>query len=143
MKKALNMNDDDTPSKRVVFVRQSRLEKSSRQISFSVLDQSNGSNVGNVQDLQAGLRKQTVHVTNRPARYPPTGVWPFELRADMVAALLDFETTRQLCAAIAADCAPRPGAVRKMGGQIDVVWSQESVREFIFARHHAGRKIEV
>lgn len=137
------MSDADALRRQPVFVRQTRLKGSSKRDAFVIVDQSSLANGKSVQDIYASLRKHTIHVTNRPARYPPTGVWPFELRADMVAALLDFETTRQLCAAIAADCAPRPGAVRKMGGQIDVVWSQESVREFIFARHRAGGKIEV
>jgi len=88
-----------------------------------------------VQDLRAGLRKQTVRVTNRRARFPPTGVWPFELRADMVAALLDFDTTRQLCKAIADGTAPRPGAARGRGAELEVVWSREAVRAFVAARH--------
>lgn len=88
-----------------------------------------------VQDVRAGLRKQIVRVTNRPARFPPTGVWPFELRADMVAALLDFDTTRQLCKAIAHGTAPRPGAVRGRGAELEVVWSREAVRAFVAARH--------
>jgi hypothetical protein len=88
-----------------------------------------------VQDLHAGLRKQPIRVVNRPARYPPTGIWPFELRADMVAALLDFETTRQLCRAIAAGSAPKPGSVRGGGSSLEVVWSLEAVRAFVLARH--------
>jgi hypothetical protein len=76
-------------------------------------------------------------MTNRPARFPPTGVWPFELRADMVAALLDFETTRQLCKAIADGTAPRPGAIRGRGVELEVVWSREAIRVFVAARHRA------
>lgn len=78
---------------------------------------------------------RNVRVTNRPARFPPTGVWPLEMRADMVAALLDFKTTHQLCAAIAANCAPRPTALRITGNNRELVWSREAVAHFVNQRH--------
>lgn len=89
-----------------------------------------------VQEVNVGSRQLSIRVTNRPARYPKNGLWPFELRADMVAALLDFETTRQLCKAIAAGNAPRPGATRGSGNSLEVVWSLEAVKAFVAARHH-------
>lgn len=95
-----------------------------------------------VQDVRAGLRKQLIRVTNRPARLPKHGHWPFELRADMVAALLDFETTRQLCKAIAVGAAPRPGAVRGTGASREVVWSLEAVRTFVAMRHSVQNQSE-
>jgi hypothetical protein len=87
-----------------------------------------------VQDLDAGGR-QLVRVTNRPARHPRNGLWPLELRADTLAALLDFETTRELCKAIAAGTAPRPSAVRVVGGSKEAVWSLAAVRRFVALRH--------
>lgn len=62
-------------------------------------------------------------------------MWPLELRADMLAALLDYETTRQLCKAIATGAAPRPGAVRPMGGSLEVTWSLAAVQRFLAQRH--------
>ncbi len=88
-----------------------------------------------VQDLDAGYGRQVVRIVNRPARYPKDGVWPLELRADMLAALLDFDTTRQLCKAIAAGTAPKPGAVRLVGRSTELVWSLAAVRRFVAARH--------
>ena len=99
------------------------------------LETSHSTGKHDVQRLNVGLRKQAVRVTNRPARYPPHGVWPFELRADMVAALLDFETTRQLCRAIGEGNAPRPRAVRGTGASVEVVWSLDAVKAFVAARH--------
>ncbi|MFB9268027.1 hypothetical protein ACFFWD_33670 [Bradyrhizobium erythrophlei] len=119
---------------RPCFQRQARIGRQASGPAFSVCAAASGSAKG-VQDVHAGLRKQTVRVTNRPARFPPSGAWPFELRADMVAALLDFDTTRQLCKAIADGTAPRPGAVRGRGARLEVVWSREAVRAFVVARH--------
>jgi hypothetical protein len=110
------------------------MERQGRGSSFSV-EPASSSTANSVQNVRAGLLKQTM--TNRPARFPPTGVWPFELRADMVAALLDFETTRQLCKAIADGTAPRPGAIRGRGVELEVVWSREAIRVFVAARHRA------
>lgn len=119
---------------RPCFRRQARMGPPATGVAFSVKPSSSDT-TRNVQDVRAGLRKQNVRVKNRPARFPPAGVWPFELRADMVAALLDFDTTRQLCKAIADGTAPRPGAVRGHGTGLEVVWSRDAVRAFVAARH--------
>jgi hypothetical protein len=119
---------------RPCFRRQARAKRQADGSAFSV-EPVAAESAKSVQDVRAGLRKQTIRVTNRPARFPPTGVWPLELRADMVAALLDFDTTRQLCKAIADGTAPRPGAVRGRGTELEVVWSREAVRDFVAARH--------
>jgi hypothetical protein len=116
------------------FRRQARMGHRPCDPAFSA-EPGSADSAKSVQDVRVGLRKQIVRVTNRPARFPPTGVWPFELRADMVAALLDFDTTRQLCKAIADGTAPRPGAVRGRGAELEVVWSREAVRAFVAARH--------
>lgn len=118
---------------RIRFRRLSRMPRESPGTLFAA-----SSSVGRkaVQDLTAGVRRQTVRVVNRPARHPTGGTWPLELRADMVAALLDFGTTRELCKAVAAGTAPRPGAVRESGASREVVWSLEAVKQFVAARHH-------
>jgi hypothetical protein len=90
---------------------------------------------GDVQCLNVGLRKHAVRVTNRPARHPQHGLWPWVLRAAQVAPQLDFETTRQLCRAIADGNAPRPRAVRGSGASAEVVWSLDAVKAFVAARH--------
>lgn len=128
------MTNEQPVDGRPHFQRQARMGPRATGVNFSVEPPRSGA-AKNVQDVRAGLRKQNVRVKNRPARFPPTGVWPFELRADMVAALLDFDTTRQLCKAIADGTAPRPGAVRGHGTGLEVVWSRDAVRAFVAARH--------
>jgi len=71
---------------------------------------------------------------SKPARYPPA--WPREMRADVVAAFLDYETTGKLSAAITRGEAPRPTATR-LGdkGRREPVWSYEGCCRFIANRH--------
>src|SRR5258708_17874962 len=45
-----------------------------------------------------------------PARHPPNGAWPAEMRADMAAAYLDYATTGQLLAAVMRGQPPPPTA---------------------------------
>jgi hypothetical protein len=118
---------------RVRYPREARSAR--KKNSEFVLAQQATTHRSGVQDVQAGLRKQVIRVVNRPARFPPAGAWPVEVRADMAAALLDFDTTRQLCKAIAAGTAPRPGAVRGSGKVAEVVWSTEAIRQFVACRH--------
>ena len=59
---------------------------------------------------------------NLPARYP-SGPWPGQMRADMVAAFLDFENTAELAAAVKRGEAPPPSALRKKGNKSEPVWS--------------------
>lgn len=87
--------------------------------------------------VHTGLRKLLVKVVNRSARYPPGGVWPYEMRADMVAAILDFPTSYALCLAISAGDAPRPTATRGSGAKLEPVWHRESIRQFLSNRHRA------
>jgi hypothetical protein len=67
------------------------------------------------------------------ARYPDR--WPAEMRADVVAALFDIETTGQLWKAIARGEAPRPSACRTRNGRRESVWALEICRAFIARRH--------
>ncbi len=77
----------------------------------------------------------SVHVVNRPARLPTSPLWPMELRADLTAGALDFETTRALCKAIKAGEAPPPTSMRRTGKRAEPVWSLEVVNTFIARRH--------
>ena len=66
---------------------------------------------------------------NLPARYPP-GPWPGQMRADMVAAFLDFENTVELAAAVKRGEAPLPTAVRRKGNKSEPVWSRSHLERF-------------
>src|ERR1035437_715350 len=50
-----------------------------------------------------------------PARYPPSGAWPAQMRADMAAAYLDFRCTAELVVAIKRGDAPAPSSLRGKG----------------------------
>lgn len=64
-----------------------------------------------------------------PARYPP-GPWPAQMRADMVAAFFDFESTAELVAAVKRGEAPPPSAMRKRGKNVEPVWSRAHLEHF-------------
>lgn len=66
-------------------------------------------------------------------RYPDR--WPAEMRADVVAAFLDYDTTRELWKAIARNEAPRPTAYRVRGKRREPVWAYEICRAFVARRH--------
>jgi len=66
---------------------------------------------------------------NLLARYPP-GPWPGQMRADMVAAFLDFESTADLAAAVKRGEAPPPSALRKKGDKFEPVWSRIYLERF-------------
>jgi hypothetical protein len=66
---------------------------------------------------------------NLPARHP-SGPWPGQMRADMVAAFLDFENTAELVAAVKSGEAPPPSAIRKRGKDIEPVWSRAHLEHF-------------
>jgi hypothetical protein len=75
-----------------------------------------------------------VIVKNEGARYPGGAAWPLQMRADMVAAILDFSTTKELCYAIALGQAPFPTAFRSKGKKWEAVWATESVHDFVSGR---------
>jgi hypothetical protein len=89
----------------------------------------------NIRQVSAGLRKRLVHVVNRPPRFPPIALWPIELRADMVAAMLDYASTYELCRAIHAGEAPRPTSWRGRSSSVEVTWYRDDVLAFIMRRH--------
>jgi hypothetical protein len=59
-----------------------------------------------------------------PARYPPSGAWPAQMRADMAAAYLDFRCTAELVVAIKRGDAPAPSSLRGKGRKQEPVWSR-------------------
>jgi hypothetical protein len=70
-----------------------------------------------------------------PARYPEHGAWPAEMRADIAAAYLDYDTTSELFKAVARGEAPRPTSTRLRKGRREPVWALESCRSHIARRH--------
>jgi len=70
-----------------------------------------------------------------PARYPPHGAWPLEMRADMAAALLGYDTSGELYAAVARNEAPRPTATRLRNGKREPVWALDACRKHVANRH--------
>jgi hypothetical protein len=59
-----------------------------------------------------------------PARYPPSGTWPAQMRADMAAAYLDYRDTSELAAAISRGQAPPPSSLRGSGRRREPVWAR-------------------
>jgi hypothetical protein len=59
-----------------------------------------------------------------PARYPPTGIWPAVMRADMVSAYLDYRNTVELARAVARGEAPSPIGFHGTGRYREPVWSK-------------------
>jgi hypothetical protein len=69
------------------------------------------------------------------ARHPPHGAWPAEMRADMVAAYLDFETTGRLYAAVLRGEAPRPTGERLRNGRREPTWALDTLKAHVAKRH--------
>lgn len=65
--------------------------------------------------------------TPLPARFPPAGAWPAEMRADMTAAYLDYRDTAELQRAIARGDAPPPTSLRGAGRAREPIWARESL----------------
>ena len=62
--------------------------------------------------------------TSLPARYPPIGIWPALMRADMVAAYLDYRDTGELARAVVRAEAPPPIGYHGVGRAREPVWSK-------------------
>ena len=69
--------------------------------------------------------------TALPARYPPIGAWPALMRADMVAAYLDYRDTAELARAVARGEAPPPTGYHGTGRSREPVWSKAVIDELI------------
>jgi hypothetical protein len=72
---------------------------------------------------------------SRPARHPPHGAWPAEMRADVAAAFLDYETTGQLYAAVLRGEAPRPTGARLRNGRREPIWALDQLKAHVANRH--------
>lgn len=59
-----------------------------------------------------------------PARYPPIGIWPALMRADMAAAYLDYRNTAELARAVMRGEAPPPIGYHGTGRCREPVWSK-------------------
>jgi hypothetical protein len=82
------------------------------------------------------MSPRQVSVTrSRPARYPPYGAWPAEMRADVAAAFLDYETTGQLYVAVLRGQAPRPTGERLRKGRREPTWALDQVKAYVANRH--------
>jgi hypothetical protein len=68
--------------------------------------------------------------TAQPARYPPIGIWPALMRADMAAAYLDYRDTGELARAVVRGEAPRPIGYHGMGRAREPVWSKAAIDHF-------------
>lgn len=65
-----------------------------------------------------------------PARYPPVGTWPAVMRADMVAAYLDYQHTGELARALARGEAPPPTGYHGTGRARQPVWSKAVIDDW-------------
>jgi len=70
-----------------------------------------------------------------PARYPPTGAWPAQMRADMAAAYLDYADTTQLAAAVRRGEAPAPSSMRGSGRRREPIWARADL-DRVASRFH-------
>lgn len=68
--------------------------------------------------------------TALPARYPPVGIWPALMRADMAAAYLDYCDTGQLARAVVRGEAPPPTGYHGIGRAREPVWSKAAIDDF-------------
>ena len=62
-----------------------------------------------------------------PARYPPIGIWPALMRADMAAAYLDYRDTAELARAVLRGEAPPPIGYHGTGRAREPVWSKAAI----------------
>jgi hypothetical protein len=123
-------------SDEIVFVREKRRKRDLPEPAFTVQEPENLNR--RAQLVKVPTRPTLVRVPNRPARFPP--IWPEELTAETLAALLDFPTTRELCKAISRGEAPPPTSFRRAKGTIQCVWHRVAVLKFVAARHAAAGK---
>jgi hypothetical protein len=118
--------------KRFVFTRAARLGPPSAGMSYGATGA--GANDATGHRMRFSTVDRQVIVKNEGARYPVGAAWPLQMRADMVAAILDFSTTKELCYAIANGQAPYPTAFRLKGKKWEAIWTTENVRDFVSGR---------
>jgi hypothetical protein len=69
------------------------------------------------------------------ARFPAGSAWPAEMRADMVAAYLDYQTSGKMMAGISRGEVPPPTATRIFNGRRISVWARAACDAFVQRRH--------
>jgi hypothetical protein len=74
-------------------------------------------------------------ISAKPARFPPNGSWPLILPADMAAAVMGYENTRQLAKGVTSGDVPPPTGLRLIGKKREPVWAYEICRRYISRRH--------
>src|SRR5438045_4107358 len=79
---------------------------------------------------------------NIRARFPAGNAWPAEMRADMAAAYIDYETTGQLWKAIQRGEAPPPSATRVFSGRSVPVWLRAEIEAFMLSRHNVASAVQ-
>jgi hypothetical protein len=79
---------------------------------------------------------------NFPARYPPLGSWPAQMRADVVAAYLDFSNTSELAASISRGEVPPPSSFRGKGRNRQPVWNRGALDQHLVPRLSCGHDQE-
>jgi hypothetical protein len=81
--------------------------------------------------LASKVRSASARRSSLAARYPMNGVWPAEMRIDMLAAYLDFRTVRELALAVSRGEAPPPTSYRGVGRSREPVWAKVIVDNHI------------
>jgi len=117
--------------KRFVFTREARSGRSS-----AGMGDRGTANDATGHRMRFSTADRQVIVKNEVARYPVGAAWPLQMQADMVAAILDFSTTKELCYAIANGQAPYPTAFRLRGKKWEALWTTENVRDFVSGRRY-------
>jgi len=82
--------------------------------------------------LRTATSDKYLPVKTQEARYPRGSAWPLQMRADMVAAYLDFDGTRDLCEAIKNGNAPLPTAARVIRKKLEAVWHKNAIDKFVY-----------
>lgn len=77
-----------------------------------------------------------------PARFPPHGAWPAEMRADTVAAFFDCHDTGELFTAILRHEVLRPTSSRGRGRSREPVWARAACELFISQKNRIDEIIE-
>lgn len=75
-----------------------------------------------------------------PARYPPTGAWPAAMRADLVAAYLDYRDTSELARAVSRGEAPPPMGYHGTGRTREPIWLKAAIDNFLEPDSDSPRK---
>ena len=86
---------------------------------------------GRIQNNSRKLRNASARRSSLSARYPVNGAWPAEMRADLLAAYLDFRSVRELALAISRGEAPPPTNYRGVGRSREAIWSRVIVDDHV------------